>query len=157
MSQQSLVLENLRDAVANGYLIFTDAVETGDYRDGVIFMTQDTKPGIDQALMNVGFEFEGNGNPASGMYWMKKKEGLGLRYHPIKDKDMPLIKTAIVRGMKTRIDFFCHEKSDVVFDVVSELLRLKYRVLLSDPHHRVIEEVFLIESGTDGGVKINKV
>lgn len=157
MHQQAFVLENLKDVKINGYLIFTDATETGEDRGGIVFITSKTKPGVDRALMNAGFYFDVDRcNSSSGMYWMRKTDQT-LRYHPLKDKDMPLIKTAITLGMKTRIDFFCQEKSNVAYDVVNELLKLGYKVLLFSPHSVIIEQLFLVESGTDAVIKISEV
>src|SRR5205085_8796417 len=109
---------------------------TGDDRGGVIVTTNETKPGVGEALMNAGFHFDlsSSRNSSSGMYWMQKTRCQSLRYHPIKDTDAPLIQAALARGMKTRIDFFCREKSDVAYDVVNELMKLGYKVLLFSPH-----------------------
>lgn len=160
MDQQAFTLENLKDVQLNGYLIFTDATETGEDRGDIIVITSETKPGVDQALMNAGFNFDvDHGDSSSGMYWMQKAEHQSLRYHPIKDKDMPLIKIALAQGMKTRIDFFCHEKSNVAYDVVNELLGLGHKVLLFSPHNAMIEQLFLVEvePGTDTVIKIGEV
>ena len=91
------------------------------------------------------------------MYWMKKNEKENLRYHPIRDKDMPLIKTALAQGMKTRIDFFCREKSNAAYNVVSELLKLGYKVLLFSPHSNSIKTLFLVEPEGETTVRTSEV
>lgn len=100
------IINALKDCELNGYLIFTDAVET---REGSCIITDKTKLGVDFALREAGFHFEVDNrldSPSQGLYWMKKGEKEYLRYFPITDKDFPIIKAAIKHGMKTRTDFF---------------------------------------------------
>ncbi len=56
---------------------------------------------------------------------MHRGEKENLRYFP----SCPFFYLRIA-GMKTRIDFFSQNKSNAVYDVVSELLKLGYKVVL---------------------------
>ena len=157
MNQDGFSLDQLKNVELNGYLIFTDATETSENRDGIVIMSNNTRPGVDEALMNAGFNFTGDGSSSKGMYWMKKTEKENLRYHPIRDKDMPLIETALAQGMKTRIDFFCRQKSSMAYDAVNELLKLGYKILLFSPQSRIIGALFLVKPGEGVGAEISEV
>lgn len=147
--EEEFTLETLKNSKLNGYIIFTDAAETGEKLErGWVIITSNTKPEVDMALMDAGFYFEDNriNNPSQGLYWMKRGEKENLRYHPIKDKDFPLIKLALSQGMKTRIDFFCgNQKSNAAYDVINELLKLGYKVMVFPPKGNIISRWFLLQ------------
>ena len=140
MSTQQFTLETLKNRTLDGFLMFTNAIETGGEINGHNFITGSTRPGIDLALMNIGFQFipEG-GSPSSGMYSMHRHNREKLRYHPIREKASRAFQAAIDHGLKTRIDFFCHQNSDAAYDVVRELLDLGYTVMTFDPKNRIVE------------------
>src|SRR3989344_3203230 len=98
MNEQEFTIESLKNSELNGYLIFTDAAETGEDNGACIVLTSETKPGVDIALMNAGFNFTLERSRVSGMYWMERGSKENLRYHPVKNKDFPLVKTAIAQG-----------------------------------------------------------
>ena len=157
MDEHEFTLDSLKDVELNGYLIFTDATETGEDTGVCIVITGDTKPGVDVALMNAGFNFvHERVSHVKDMYWMERGEKENLRYHPVPDDDPPM-KTAITQGMKTRIDFFCREKGNAAYDVVNELLKLGYKVLTFTPHNILIEKLFLIELGANGSPVVQEV
>lgn len=147
-------LESFRDVILDGYLIFTDAVETGEEINGCNFITSTTREGVHCALLNTGFQFipEG-GNPTQETYWMKRNGTERLRYHPIREKPMRIFAAAISSGLKTRIDFFCHERSNAAYDVMRELLELGYKVMTYDPNKRVIPTWYMIEP-SEGAVPV---
>lgn len=145
MNEQEFTMESLKNTELNGYLVFTDATETCEDNGVCIVLTSETKPGIDVALMNAGFSFTDRIDYSRDVFWMERGVKENLRYHPIKNKDFPSAKTAIVQGLKTRIDFFCREKGDAAYDVVHELLKFGYKILAFPPQNHVIEKLFLIE------------
>ena len=152
-----IILESLKGATPYGYMVFTDAIKTGEDTGGLVVITDDTRPGIDQALLNVGFHFDVPGDYSPpGMYWMRKADQESLRYHPIVDKGISLMQTALSCAMQTRIDFFCPMQSDVAYEVVSELLRLGYRVLFFSLPSGMIKKLFLAQRGAEG-VKVSEV
>lgn len=154
MNAQEFTMESLKNTQLQGYLIFTDAIETGDEENGIIVITDETRSGVDIALMDAGFRCIPDRDIACpGMYWMQRKENEVLRYHPlVEKKHFSLMTTAKAEGCKTRIDFFCSEKSDVAYDVVSALLKLGYKVLV--PFQ---DKLFLIASDPEQKVLIKEV
>ena len=146
-----MTLDIFKGTTPYGYLVFTDAIETGEDMGEFVVIIDNTRPGIDHALMNIGFSFDVPGHHSPpGMYWMQKTDQGSLRYHPILDKGIPLMITALAYGMKTRIDFFCPMESNVAYEVVSELLRFGYRVLFFSPRSVMIKKLFLAERGIEG-------
>ncbi|TSC62012.1 MAG: hypothetical protein G01um101448_391 [Parcubacteria group bacterium Gr01-1014_48] len=151
-------LESLKGIVANGYLIFTDAVETGEQINGCNFITSTTREGVDCALLNAGFQFiiEAS-DSAREMYWMQRHAGENLRYHPIHEKPARIFEAAPDNGLKTQIDFFCHQNHDAAYDVVRELLELGYKVMVCNPKHRATEAWYLLEPGENGIPAIRQI
>ena len=146
MGTRQFMLESLKDRTLDGFLMFTNAVETGETINGHNFITESTRPGIDLALMNAGFQFipEG-GNPSLEMYWMQRHGTEKLRYYPIREKVFRPFQAALDHNLKTRIDFFCHQNSDAAYDVACELLDLGYIMMVFDLRNQIVETTYLIE------------
>ena len=158
MSTKPFTLASLQSQVLNGFLLFTDAVETGEDIAGIVFLSNTTREGIDIALLNTGFNFiPEKDNVQTETFWMHRELNEHLRYHPIREKSFSVFNVAIDKGLKTRIDFFCHEPSNAAYDVVIELLKLGYTILLFPPSNALIDELFLIEPGSESTIKISKI
>jgi hypothetical protein len=66
------------------------------------------------------------------MQWLRRNETEGnLRFHFVDSTSMgaEIAKEEIAAGMKTRIDFFFHGRSDAAYDVASSLIECGHRVM----------------------------
>lgn len=63
----------------------------------------------------------------------------------------------VLYGLKTRIDFFCHEAGDVAYDVVESILKFGYKAMVFPPEQQVIQELYLIEPDENGNPMISRI
>ena len=156
VSTKPFTLASLQSQVLNGFLLFTDAVETGEEIAGIVFLSNTTREGIDIALLNTGFNFiPEKGNVQTETFWMHRESNEHLRYHPIREKSFSVFNVALDKGFKTRVDFFCNQISTAAFDVTRELLNLGYKVMTYNPEHANVWH--LIFTDDNGNTVIQEV
>ncbi len=105
-------LEQLKDYFHLGSMMFTDDSE---------------ERGIDNRLIEKGFRLDMNiPRPVSGMWFLNRKPGEFMRYHPITD-GMPHLLPLRDEGLVTRMDFIAGT-APIMYDVSTALLDSGFRV-----------------------------
>lgn len=153
-----VTLEDLRNIVRPGHLLYTNANESGEgHGTGVISLTSDNMTGIDMVLMEAGYEFiPDRGRPEELSFWMSRNgESEKLRYHPISDFDEGICPHIKSLEIKMRVDFI-RLGATSVYDVVKKILEFGYDAIVP-PSDGLVITSWIHFTQKDGEYVANKL